>query len=345
MRKLFEFVYTELSSGRPVASAVIVSSSGSTPRSTGSRLALSVDGRSVGTVGGGPGEALAMREAQKALQSGKSRLLKIDLSGKDAADSGMICGGRQKILVEYLQPAQDSINIFKQLLEDLGAGKAVMLSTAFKTDSEQLVNITSRTLDPHKLSALLSESLKEEVLDRKDKTRLPFALSEQEYTVLVEPISSSGTVLIAGAGHVGEATARLASFSAFRTLVLDDRADFLSAQRFPEVDQLLQVEDFAGCFQGLEVGPESFIVILTRGHVHDKTVLAQALETPARYIGMIGSRKKRDTIYKALLEDGFSQKDLERVHCPIGLSIGADTPEEIAVSIVAELIQERAGAF
>ncbi len=99
------------------------------------------------------------------------------------------------------------------------------------------------------------------------------------------------------------------------------------------------LESFNDAFSGLSVGRDDFIVILTRGHLHDKTVLAQALKTGAGYIGMIGSRRKRDAIYGALLEEGFGQRDIDRVHSPIGLSIGADTPEEIAVSIVAEMIQ------
>jgi xanthine dehydrogenase accessory factor len=91
------------------------------------------------------------------------------------------------------------------------------------------------------------------------------------------------------------------------------------------------------------VDGEAFIIILTRGHMHDRTVLARALRTPARYIGMIGSRKKRDTIYAALLAEDFTQTDIDRCHCPIGLTIGAQTPEEIAVSIAAELIAVRSG--
>jgi xanthine dehydrogenase accessory factor len=196
-------------------------------------------------------------------------------------------------------------------------------------------------LDPGTLYGYIPSSLKEELLSRGAESRLPFSLTKDEYTVLMEPMSSAATVFIAGAGHVGQATARLTAFTGFRTVVLDDRADFLSADRLPEADKLHQVKGFEDCFKDIQVGPESFIVILTRGHVHDKTVLAQALQTSARYIGMIGSRKKREAIYQALREEGFSQMDLERVHCPIGLSIGADTPEEIAVSIIAELIQER----
>jgi xanthine dehydrogenase accessory factor len=103
------------------------------------------------------------------------------------------------------------------------------------------------------------------------------------------------------------------------------------------------LRSFDEAMNDLNIHEESYLVIVTRGHVHDKTVLAQALRTRARYIGMIGSRTKRDATYEALTKEGFTVGDFARVHAPVGLSIGAETPEEIAISIVAELIQARAG--
>lgn len=148
---------------------------------------------------------------------------------------------------------------------------------------------------------------------------------------------------IFGAGHVSRPTAELASAVNFRTVVLDDRADFANRERFPQAAEIHVLPDFKDCFAGLEVNDNSYIIIVTRGHLHDKTVLGQALATPARYVGMIGSSKKRNAIYDALRDEGVAQKEIDRCYCPIGLSIGAQTPEEIAVSIVGELIQKRAG--
>ncbi|MGM0787742.1 MAG: XdhC family protein, partial [Thermodesulfobacteriota bacterium] len=124
---------------------------------------------------------------------------------------------------------------------------------------------------------------------------------------------------------------------------MDDRGDFLSSDSFPAADQLLHISDFSSCLSGLDPGQDDHVVIVTRGHLHDKTVLVQALQTPAGYIGMMGSRSKRDSIFRDLLENGFSEHDLRRVHSPIGLDIGAQTPEELAVSIIAELIGHRSG--
>ncbi len=128
----------------------------------------------------------------------------------------------------------------------------------------------------------------------------------------------------------------------FFTVVVDDRADFANRERFPSADRIVVPDSFAGAFGDLSVDEDSYIVIMTRGHLHDRTVLEQALRTRAGYVGMIGSKKKVAETFRALQEEGFSPDDLARVHAPIGLSIGAETPEEIAMSIAAQLIQVRA---
>ncbi|WP_029897728.1 XdhC family aldehyde oxidoreductase maturation factor [Desulfohalovibrio reitneri] len=342
MRQLLEFIRDELRGGRPVAGAVIISSSGSTPRSTGSRMAVASNDATRGTVGGGPAEAMAQREAARAHETRRSSLLRLDLTGKQAAEAGMICGGEQEILIEYLEPSAESLELVENLLRAWEAGRGV-LCTAFLHDGGD-VRVLTRTTDPGNLPSELPEPLRREARELSDAAHFPFTRTAGGATMLVEPVRPPGTVVIAGAGHVGQATAHLCAFTGMPAVVLDDRGDFLTRERLPQADRLHKVDSFENCFHGLEITPDSRIVILTRGHVHDKTVLAQALRTPAGYIGMIGSTRKRDATYESLLQEGFTQADLGRVHCPIGLSIGADTPEEIAVSIVAELINHRAHA-
>ncbi len=342
MRNLLEFIHSELASGRPVVSAVIVTSSGSTPRSTGSRMAVSIDGRSQGTVGGGPGEAMAQRKAQIVHQTRRSTLLALDLTGKEAADAGMICGGKQEILLEYIPAGRVNAELFSRLLAAWDAGQASSLCTVFIQKSQE-TNLLDRTLDPASLADSIPASLREEARRLAHTSRLPTIAHQDACTLLVEPIRPPGTLYITGAGHVGKTTADLAAYVGFRTIIIDDRTDFLIPERFPRTGRLHYAPGFEACFEQLHMPVDSFIVIVTRGHVHDKNVLAQALKTRAEYIGMIGSRKKRNAIYVALRQQGVTQRELDRVHCPIGLSIGADTPEEIAVSIVAELIHERAG--
>ncbi|MGD9211980.1 MAG: XdhC family protein, partial [Desulfobacteraceae bacterium] len=161
-------------------------------------------------------------------------------------------------------------------------------------------------------------------------------------TLIIEPSARIKRVYLFGAGHVAQPTARFAAMVGFRVIVIDDRSNFANSERFPEAHDIRVIEDFEKVLSDLPINEDSFIVILTRGHFHDGTVLKQALKTNAGYIGMIGSRRKRDLIYDDLLNQGFSRDDFKRVHAPIGLSIGAETPEEIGMSIVAELIHKRA---
>ncbi|MCF8040197.1 MAG: XdhC/CoxI family protein [Desulfohalobiaceae bacterium] len=160
-----------------------------------------------------------------------------------------------------------------------------------------------------------------------------------------EKLRASGkTLYLFGAGHVAQQTAVLANMVDFRVHVLDDREEFANRERFPEAEEVRVLDSFTSALDSLAIDANSFLLILTRGHSFDRTVLAQALSTPAGYIGMIGSKNKRNTIYSSLLEDGFTQADLARVFCPVGLEIGAETPAEIGLSIVAQLVAVRAGA-
>ena len=134
---------------------------------------------------------------------------------------------------------------------------------------------------------------------------------------------------------------KIASLVGFRTVVLDDREKFANQDNFPRADEVIVLEDFNHVLNNLSLARGAYVVIVTRGHAHDQTILEQVLATSATYIGMIGSRTKVAHCFQSLKEKGFSQDQLVRVHAPIGLKIGSETPEEIAVSIVAQLIHVR----
>ncbi len=159
--------------------------------------------------------------------------------------------------------------------------------------------------------------------------------------VLLEPIFSEPTVYIFGGGHISEQLAPLVKRVHFTVVVIDDRDMFANRERFPEADEVI-VSEFEKCFDQLNIDDSSYIVIVTRGHLYDGFVLEQAVKTNARYIGMIGSKKKIKTLYEILVKKGVSRETLNRVHAPIGLDINSETPEEIAVSIIAQLIKVRA---
>jgi xanthine dehydrogenase accessory factor len=157
--------------------------------------------------------------------------------------------------------------------------------------------------------------------------------------IYLEPVVAAPPLIIVGAGHVGLALAALAGFVGFRVTLADDREVPLP-EELARVD-LRRIADFRRAFQGLDVGEATAIVIATRGHEHDLEAAAAALETPAAYIGLLGSVRKREAMAKALGEMGFSREDLARVRTPVGLDLGAVSPPEIAVSIAAQLIAQR----
>jgi xanthine dehydrogenase accessory factor len=145
-----------------------------------------------------------------------------------------------------------------------------------------------------------------------------------------------------GGGHVSLQIAKIAKMVGFKIVVIDDRPAFANKERFPMADET-RVEDLYTVFERLKIDDQSYIVAVTRGHQHDEPVIEQAIRTEARYIGMIGSKRKISRMWKKLIERGADKARLAQVQAPIGLEIGADTPEEIAVSIVAQLIQSRRG--
>jgi xanthine dehydrogenase accessory factor len=159
--------------------------------------------------------------------------------------------------------------------------------------------------------------------------------------VVVEQVEVAARAVICGGGHVARAVAPAALAADFTVTVLDDREEFADPRRFPGAKVVLG--SFDGALERLDVDAASYVVIVTRGHTHDMDVLVQALRTPARYIGLMASRSKHARMVAALREAGLGEDALARVHSPIGLDIGAETPAELAVSIVAEMIQVRAG--
>lgn len=194
--------------------------------------------------------------------------------------------------------------------------------------------ITSQTdLGPYHAAA--------EALQRREPAWFPIVVEHEgkrlEYRVRLEV---PPTLLIAGAGHVGQAVARLAVDLDFRVVVIDDRPDFASADRFGPAVELV-VDDIASALRKYPVDPGCFVVIVTRGHQHDHQALEAVIRSPARYVGLIGSKRKTRMIFGDLLASGVSQEQVDQVHSPIGLSIDAITVPEIAVSIAAELVQVR----
>ncbi len=336
MQHILDSLIATLEQGQSAVIGAIVRSSGSAPRTSGARMLVRADGSLVGTLGGGSLEGGCLMRAKELLTveaPDSYAELHFDLTNASAAAEGMVCGGEVSVLLQKVSPEQ--LTVFRELRDNFHNGMQTMLVTGLPVDG-----------NPPKMYFLRGEAdcglllpLRKEILRKSRRTNFIISSEEQDY--FVEPLIHPGTVYRLGAGHVALATAHLASFTGFDVVVMDDREEFANRERYPKAKEVVVLETFNDCLPQLGAG--DFVVIVTRGHLHDRDVLAQALKTGAGYIGMIGSAKKRKGVYNSLLEDGFTQEDLKRVYSPIGISIGGDTPEEIGLSIVAEMVKVRAG--
>jgi xanthine dehydrogenase accessory factor len=362
MKQLIREMTALFASGQSFALATVVTRNGSAPRSAGAKMLVRADGSTAGTVGGGMLEAQVEQLARQVLQTHQAVVQGFAFSGRDAASMDAICGGHVEVLVEWLDAGSlQEVSVVKALQDAVAGHRKAWLVTALP-----LRYVTGTVVPGHETAsshALVHPdgSLTGRLPEWVDQAQVialatggpgvgvtvtaPLKVSQWVAVgpgrLMVEPLDIAGTVFIFGAGHVSRSLAEFTKAVGFWTVVLDDRAEYATPERFPTADERVVLESFSDSVSKIEVEPDSFIVIVTRGHLHDQTVLTQALKSRAGYIGMIGSRRKCGLIFEELRKEGFSEADIQRVHAPIGLPIEAETPEEIGISIVAELIQVR----
>ena len=344
METIFTEIEKGLRDGQRMVLARIIRQDGSTPRGTGTKCLIMQGGTLKGTIGGGLLEYQVLEKAADVLSRGRSATLHFKLTGTRLTHSEMLCGGRADVYLEPLCPENPSTCAVFRKLAALVAGDLCGVLITRISDGLAYDHVAGRLL-------IGADGTTTGGLDGLDEKDLVQMLKKPDMAVVtpkgggppvfMEPIRPDHTLYLFGAGHVSTQVAPLAKMAAFRVAVIDDRREFACRERFPTVDEII-VAPFTEVFERIAVNLSSYVVIITRGHTHDRDVLLRALEKPGAYIGMIGSRRKRDVIYGSLSEKGISEKQLEQVHSPIGLDIGAQTPEEIAISIVAELIQVRA---
>jgi xanthine dehydrogenase accessory factor len=342
MRELYEAIMEILDRGDHGVLATVIRQEGSAPRTRGAQMLVRQDGSSVGSIGGGTLEAEVLERAAHLVVDVVPEILHFDLTGTEIAQTEMLCGGEVDVFLEPISPRDPSLRpLYHALLELKNtAGKAVVVTRIGVPDSEPwgskaLVHPDGATQGsltlPDEVRTAAMEVLEHGAHGLVSRGREQFYL---------EPVVSEPTLYIFGAGHISRHLASLATMLEFTVVVIDDRAEFANREDFPDVDRLL-VRPFEGLVDTLTITEDSYVVIVTRGHVHDYTVLRDILRKGACYVGMIGSTRKRDVIYEQLLEEGFTRRELDAVYAPIGEPINAETPEEIAVSIAAQLIKVR----
>lgn len=345
MKSTFVQIAELLQQGQPVVVAQIIRQVGSAPRALGTRCIILKDGSIIGTIGGGLLEYKVQQRGKELFASGRTEIYNFKLTSADVAKSDMCCGGIVDVYMEPIFPDNtDTVEIFCKvaaLLKNEQRGTLISV-----IENGRLAGSCAGHLlvaeDGSMAGDLPDIAEHSAVLTKNNKVRL-VELSQPARKLFVDPIHSPTELVLFGAGHIATFVAPMAKQVGFRVVVIDDREEFANYERFPGVDEI-RVQSFVGIFDQLEVTNKSYFAILTRGHAHDRIVLQAALETDACYIGMVSSARKKALLYQALVDEGSSKERLEEVRTPIGLDIGAETPEEIAVSIVAELIQIRTKA-
>lgn len=336
-----------------VAVASIVRHRGSTPRKTGAKMLVDPTGGSVGTVGGGCGEAEVMSRAQRVLATRAAQRVEVSLLEEDGWESPSICGGVLDVFVERVGEDVGTIPLpgFFAALDEArarGVGLAIVSLTAAPRGAALPLGrktlVDERGVQQFRLGdAPLDEAVVEPALAaiaRGEPGEVELDAPHAGFRFYVEPLCEPPELVVVGAGHVGAALARIAPHVGFQTVVLDDRASFANPIRLPGATRIL-LGDPRDSLGALDPRRSRYVVLVTRGHRLDADCLRRAIGMDLAYLGMIGSRRRVRRILETLAEEGVSGARLAAVRAPIGLDVGAETPGEIAVAILAEMIDVR----
>ncbi len=351
MKNIYEEIEQLIAGVETVATATVIKTQGSTPREVGAKMVVRPSGQLVGTIGGGCGEAAVRQVAVSAIADGERHTIRLDLTDDVTLDTEMVCGGVMSVFIDLWD--ERDLEFLEAVNEGFRQNKKIAVATPISTT--QALRRSSGQARPRRLILPDGQSvgtLGDEKLDAWVTSQALEALTqgasrivtdaEREVEVFIEVRISPPTLIIAGGGHIAVPLAKLGTMMGFRVVVLDDRPDFANRERFPEADEVIAA-DFGEAFSSYPIDDQTYIAIMTRGHSHDMECLLQVIQSPAGYIGMIGSRRRVRGVFDLVKAEGYTGEGLARVHAPIGLDIGAQTPEEIALSVMAEVMKARRG--
>jgi len=319
-----------LESREPLALCTVMQVKGSAPRHPGSWMLAGEGGLVAGSVGGGQGEAVVLDAARDALAHGKARVLEVEKLGSAAEGPDGVCGGSARILVEPVA-GKVAYGTARQLL---ARGERALVARRVATGESATMDSGGRWAP-----SVPGEADTEAALRALGHGK-PFL--DEERGVFYDPLLPPEKLLVVGGGHVGRAVAAAAHAVGFAVTVADDRAEYLVPERYPAGVKTRQ-GGYTELVEAFPFDAATYVVVVTRGHLADLESLRAVLRKPWRYAGMIGSRRKVRLVLDQVLADGFDPAKVAAVHAPIGLDIGAETPEELAVSIVGELVAARRG--
>ena len=324
MERVLTAMLDALARGERAVLCSILASSGSSPRGAGARMAVFADGSTLGTIGGGAVEYAAAQRAMTCLRTNTPELKSYDLRPDEVESVGMICGGRVTVYSQVFVPDREAeITVLRRWREMLGGNQDAWLLMELSGEREQ------------RFEVLTAEEIPA------DKREHFTAKAVWKDNLYVEPICRAGKVYLFGGGHVGRALVPVLATVGFPVVVFDNREALAKPENYPAAREVI-FGDFGRIYEKVTLTANDYAVIMTPGHRADFEILAQVLQSDASYIGCIGSKSKVAKTRELLLARGYQDADIARIHSPIGLPILAETPEEIAVSIAAEMIEHRA---
>ena len=335
--------------GRPFAVATVVRTQGSTPQVVGARLVVTDDEheRPTGTLGGGCVEADAILISREILKSGGRSLRAQALTEELAWNTGLVCGGTMWILAEPGEQALPEREGLQECVQAIVDGPPVVVATLLERTGRDLTfaGRVMVTADGGRRGSLGSADMDARAvaaaLDQLPHGTPRLTAVDETHDLLIEPVAGKPKLVVAGGGHVSQAIARQAQLLDFDVTILEDRPEFASPERFGGAQ--VRTGHIPDVLAGLRYGWNSYIVVATRGHKLDGDCILAAVQTDARYIGLLGSRRKAVLIADMLREAGVPQARIDAIHTPVGLDLGGRTPAEIALAILAEITKERYG--
>ena len=314
------------------ALATVARRKGSLPMSATAKMLVTLEGSRLGTVGGGCLEAEITERALEVASSRAPAISEHTLNSELAGDYGLTCGGTAVMFIEPVFPDEALARVYDASVSWLAKGERGIVVTAARWDG----GACKALFASGRVIGSASPAMREIAASFDSHSELPL-LSDD---VLAEPLVGKPRLVVFGGGHVGARVADAAAFAGWRVTVVDDRREFADPARHPDAERTIAC-DYHDLPPTLGIGADTYVVVATRGHQHDAVVVEQLARMETRYLGMLGSRRKVALTWKLLEAQGISRDRLDRIHAPVGLSIGADTPEEIAISVVAELVATR----
>jgi len=349
MRSIYHTILETIRSGSKIVVATVVHTAGSTPQKPGSSALFGENGLLAGTVGGGVLEGEVQHISESVLISGISDLFYFNLgSGQDG--DGAICGGEARVLVDADPSAH--LACLEEMEDSLSKREEGFLLTGVSQKHDQGRTIRRYWINnarPDAFPAGMDPAFKQVVASHLNQAvrygftgiDLSSIPGHQVKMAFLEHFKPMPRLVIAGGGHIGKALAHIASLLEFEITVIDDRPEFASKEHVPDADHLI-VKDIGEVLQELAPGPDTYIVIVTRGHTHDGEALRACIGSKAAFIGMIGSTHKVGLMKEQFLNEGWATPEQwSSIHTPIGLPIGSKTIQEIAISIAAQLVEIR----